>query len=185
MIVIIEACIGEFFRLVAIQHPQRHAGFQAHCLHAFDHMGEGGHVAILGAAPSCPHAIARGTRSLGLARLLQNGFDFHEFGGFQAIFRRSRLAAITAIFRASTRLDVEKLAELDAVRIKILAVQAVGAKEQIIERQIIDCPRFFCAPTAHRTGCPVLASTIWHSLSGLGGRFLVLFHGAGHSSSKL
>jgi len=49
-----------------------------------------------------------------------------------------RLAAIAAVFGASAGLDGQETAHLYGIGIKIGSMDAVGAKEKVVERQIID-----------------------------------------------
>ena len=56
----------------------------------------------------------------------------------------SGLAAIGAVLGAAARLNAQKTAQLDFVRIEMAAVNRLGLEEKVVERLVI---KFFCLCT--------------------------------------
>ncbi len=83
VVVIVEPGLGERPRLIAGQHAESHAGFEAHRLHFADHLAERGHVAVLRLTPRRAHAEALRAVRLGLAGGSDHGVGVHQFFGLQ------------------------------------------------------------------------------------------------------
>jgi hypothetical protein len=62
------------------------------------------------------------------------------------------LRAILAVFRAGTGLDREQRAHLNLIRVKVLPVDALGAKQKIIERKIEKLASFLKRPVVAGSG---------------------------------
>ena len=135
MVVVVEPRIGQALGLVALQHAEGDAGFQAQCLHLAHHHFHLVEVAVFGAAPGGTHAEAGSTIGLGLSGGLHHGLHFHQRLLGQPGFETDALWAVGAVFRAGTGLDAEQGGELHRVGPVKLPVQAVRLEQEIVERQ--------------------------------------------------
>src|SRR6478609_3292628 len=99
---------------------QRHAGLEPELLHGSDDLDNGIHVARLRIAPGRPHAITRRAAVFCLACLGNDLPDLHQLGGCKSCRMMRRLAAVAAVFRTTTCLDVQQPAQLHAIWVKML-----------------------------------------------------------------
>jgi hypothetical protein len=112
VIVVVEAGVLQGHGLVRRQHAQGGAGLQAQGLHAADHGGQLGQVAVLQVAPGGAHAEALRPVA-GLARALAITLvGVHQLLGLHAGLEVGRLAAIAAVLGAAAGLDRQQLRQL-------------------------------------------------------------------------
>ncbi len=150
MIIIIEPGDRERLRLFLRQHAQRHAGFHAHRAHAFDHLDDRGHIAVLGVAPCGAHAEALRPGILRLRGRLQHSAHVHQLRGLEPAVGALRLRTIAAIFYAPAGLDAEQRAKLHLAARVMAAVNALRFPHQFVERQVEQLGDFFARPVGAR-----------------------------------
>ncbi|MNK44361.1 hypothetical protein D3C87_630950 [compost metagenome] len=154
VVVVVQPRLAQRHRLLATEHAQRGAGFQAQRLHLADHRRHLGDVAFLGRAPGRAHAEPRCAGRLGLPRL-----GHHVLGGHQLLRVHPGavalgLRAICAVFGAAAGLDRQQRGHLHLRRIEVLAVHAGGAMQQHRQRQREQGQQLLAAP--------VVADVAWH-----------------------
>ncbi len=77
VVVVVQAGLLERGGLLAAEHAQGGAGFQAQALHRAHDLGDLHHVTVLGAAPRGAHAEAAGAGALGGLRAGHHGLHAH------------------------------------------------------------------------------------------------------------
>lgn len=152
VIVIVEPGILQTCRVLRRQHAESHAGLHAERLDALDHGDDRIHVALLGRAPGRAHAIAGRARVARFLRLRNHALHLNELRGLQARLVMRRLAAIAAILRAAAGLDRQELTALDRVRLERGAMDEMGAKQEVVEGQVIERLRLFPGPVVADLG---------------------------------
>src|SRR5207248_3807133 len=118
-------------------------------------------------APGGAHAVTRRAAIPGLTRLSDDLLDIHQPGRGQTGRMMRGLAAIAAILGAAAGLDVEELAQLDAVGIEMLPMDRLRVEQEIVERLPVQRPgrltrpRRRCCRRAHQSR---LATYLKHSI---------------------
>ena len=146
VVVVIEAGLFQPRRLLAVEHAERGAGLQTHCLDAFDHGADVFDVAILRRTPGRAHAETR--RAAGFRRrgFLEHGVEGHQLLGLDAGVVARRLRAIGAVFRAAAGLDRQQGGDLDLGWIEIPTVHGRRLVHQVGERQLEQSAHFDAGP---------------------------------------
>ncbi|MNM92233.1 hypothetical protein D3C81_1045580 [compost metagenome] len=152
VVVVVQPGFLERLRLVAFEHAQGGAGFQAQCLHFLDHRRHLGDVAVLGRTPRRAHAEARGAGLLGRAGAGDHAVGVHQLLRVHAGVIALSLRAVGTVFRATAGLDREQGGDLDFCRIEMLPVCAGSAVQQFGEGQIEQGLQLFAFPVVADDG---------------------------------
>ena len=140
-------------RLVGREHAERRAGLKAERLDGRHHGADRVEVAFLRRTPCRAHAEPARALGLGGARLRDDGGDVHQPLGRDAGVVARALRAIGAVFRAAAGLDRQQCRDLHLAGIEMDAVDALGVKDQIRERQFEQRADFRARPVmAHDAG---------------------------------
>src|ERR1700686_4583021 len=78
-----------------------------------------------------------------------------------------RLRAIRAIFRTSTGLDRQQRGELNRVGVEVFAMHSLRAKQQVVERQVVERDDIRHAPASQRLRCGGLSGGLSGFVGGL------------------
>ncbi len=135
VVVVIQAGGLELLGLTVPEQAQRRACLQAFGAHRFHHLRHLLELALLRAAPGRAHAEARGA-----VLLRQPGRGHHLLerqqwlAGDSGVIT-SGLRAIAAVLRAAAGFNGEQRGQLHGVGVEVLPVHAVGAVDEVVERQ--------------------------------------------------
>ncbi len=136
MVVVIEARARQPLRLLIAERTERHAGFHSHRLHAFNHLFQVGHIALVRVFPRGTHAETGRTGGFGLTRGGQYLLHFHQTFRLQAGLVARALRAIFTVFRAGPGFDRQQRTDLHLARVEVLTMHLLRFKHQFKKRLI-------------------------------------------------
>ena len=146
VVVVVQAGVAQGVGLVAGEHAERRAGFQAERLHLADHRGDLRDVAVLRRAPRGAHAEARGAGVARLAGLRDHVLGAHELRGFHARVVARGLRAVAAVLGAAAGLHGQQRGDLDLGRVEVFAMDRGRAMQQLGEGQREKREHFVAGP---------------------------------------
>jgi hypothetical protein len=150
VVVIVETGRLELLRLPWLQHPERRAGFHAESAHGLHHFRHALEVPLFRAPPCGTHAKPRRPFFTRRSRGREDLIDRHQCFVSHARVVARRLRAVTAILRATARLDGEERRELHAVGFEMLPVDRLRAIDEVVERQTVQGFHRIHGPTVLR-----------------------------------
>ena len=134
VVVVVQAGGGQRLGLLLVEPAEGHAGFQAHGLHALDHLQHVGHVLRRRVLPGGAHAEARRADGLGLGRRLQHLLHLHQLFLVQAGVVVAGLRAVLAVLRTGAGLDRQQGRDLHAIGVEVPAMHGLRLEQQVVER---------------------------------------------------
>src|SRR5258708_38338572 len=150
-VVVVQTRRLELLRLAFAQEAERRAGLEAQPLdrapplhHLFD-------IFLLGAPPGGTHAKTRGPVLLRRTCRCEHRLERNERLVFDPSAVARRLGTVGAIFRAPSSLDREQRGELHRVGVEVQAMHALGAMQEIVERELEERLDGFASPTVRAT----------------------------------
>ena len=135
VVVVVQARLGQAPGLVAVHHPQGHAGLEPQRLDPAHHLQHRIEVLLPRALPGRAHAEAAGAGGLRRLGLLDHLLDLHELLPGKPGAVVGRLGAVLAVLRAGAGLDGEQGGDLHGVGVEVGAVHPLGVEQQVVEGQ--------------------------------------------------
>ncbi len=146
VVVVVESRVLQLQRLLRCQHAERGAGLETECANLAHHQLDLLQLVRLRVAVGGAHAEACRAVGLGCLCPLHHVADLHELLPLEASVVAHALRAVRAILRARARLDRDQGTHLHLVRHEMVAMHALGVKQQVAERRGVDRARLLERP---------------------------------------